>query len=315
MTECWSIGRQKKVDPTTSDDEQMASCSTPRVHQLWSYFYCIILCFVETLLVYRAALTITSNMSKPEVSAQLYVYTIAVALSITISLLAIVASLLRLGNFANDGDKLGKVIVKVQKTTNNEDRRDPRASSDTSGSSNLPLWRRCWQRAAPFASTCHLISAFLLLFPKNLLLAQTLAHGQTPEMATATEIDIFLRRKTTRLDLYLMLTLGSPNSMGDITIMNETMARTATDSFILNSERPSALSLPSAEWANYILAATVFASRYPAVFWYTNKPIALLFVFQQILTVVNYATSHAGFVLLYNLASMANLVPFDFLLQ
>lgn len=59
----------------------------------------------------------------------------------------------------------------------------------------------------------------------------------------------------------------------------------------------------SAEFLNYALALLVYAVRYPAVFWHTNKSFGLLFSLQLLTNGLQSLLAYAGMCVLYKVSN------------
>lgn len=103
----------------------------------------------------------------------LYFYIVCLVLSVVCAPVYTIASLLRMGNFANDGVKLGRCVGVddiVDVHMEREDKLMPRSCLGR-------MWHAVRMRTGPTASMIMVIATALLLLPPAVITAQKIKHG------------------------------------------------------------------------------------------------------------------------------------------
>lgn len=192
--------------------------------------------------------------------------------------LFIVFSVFRVGNYANDGFKIGRDHA-ICATTN--------LFGDTF---EKELTRRIWRNFCPFAPTLHLCIAFTLILPETILTGLDVKYGhQTSDAVWTSDVD-FLYNKDRALLSDHVVRLNTTTTISNITIL-PLYTTSNNDGY-----------KPSAAFMYFAAALATYTVRYASVFWYTNKYLSFVFVFQLIFMSVNSIFSYCGFSILYKIA-------------
>lgn len=140
-----------------------------RLNTLWSIWYCVLVVGVQAYITYlgvkrfKGASELNWGGDPP---AEINAYIGLVIISLLCVPVFVLTSLFRVGNFANDGLKLGR----------------DHALSPTIAVLCKPINKksvnRIWQHFCPFSETLHLFMAFCLLLPETLLQAAEIKHAQ-----------------------------------------------------------------------------------------------------------------------------------------
>ena len=153
----------------------MAKCSCNiHINSLWSIWYCLIGLGAETYLVYialarlddfRNSVVSASNalLSSPACQdlgrLEIWLYYGFIGLSILFAIFFALTALFKMNNFANDGEKLGRLVARVVSSSSSQ------ATFQTTRSGGV----KCWRHLPPLSSICHVIAAFCLLLPYSLM--------------------------------------------------------------------------------------------------------------------------------------------------
>lgn len=139
------------------------------LNSLWSVVYCVIVLVVHGFITYLGISKYRKLNDDAlwggETPPELRTYIALVVLALLFSPLFIFFSLLKVGNTANDGTKLGRDHA----LDNN---------ANTLGAKIKWKWvRRLWEQFPPFSPLFHLLSAFLVLLPEVILTAAEVKYG------------------------------------------------------------------------------------------------------------------------------------------
>lgn len=140
-------------------------------NSLWSIVYCAIVLGLQSYISYKAIGTFQETIMdrwKDYYPSALSAKLGLTILSLIIAPLFIVSSLFKLGNYANDGFKLGRDHALCQTGENFVDK----ISSETV--------KQLWKNVFPFSQTLHVIISFFLLLPDTLMEASDVFHGHQP---------------------------------------------------------------------------------------------------------------------------------------
>ena len=177
-----------------------------RVNSLWLWWYCGAAIAMETYLLYRAVLRcqryneLPWNAAPEKPVTELYSYIALIVLSIMCQPFLIITSLFKVGNYANDGTRLGRdVAVHRQELMlhrqDGGERNSIASSTESSNASSASAlqrqrrdqpqtpsgWRMVWQHSGPLCHGFHILAAFCLMLPAPILQAREIQYGfQTP---------------------------------------------------------------------------------------------------------------------------------------
>lgn len=140
-------------------------------NSLWSIIYCAIVLCLQGYISYRAISTFQDSLMdkwKDNFPSALSARLALTILSLILTPIFIITCLFKVGNYANDGYKLGRDHALCQIEGNFVDK-------FTSES-----WRKLWQNFVPFSQTLHVIIAFFLLLPETLVESAEIYYGHKP---------------------------------------------------------------------------------------------------------------------------------------
>jgi len=139
------------------------------VNSLWSLVYCavavILHCYITYLGVAKYRKLNNGALWGGEIPGELRTYIACIVISVLFLPLFIFFSVLKVGNTANDGTKLGR-----------DHALDSNAHTLASKISRDWL-RQLWEQFLPFSAVFNLTSAFLLLIPEMTLKAAEVKYG------------------------------------------------------------------------------------------------------------------------------------------
>ena len=142
------------------------------LNSLWSVVYCLLVLAVHSFVTYLGV-SKYRRLNKDELwggdtPSELRAYIALIVLAILFLPLFVFTSLLKIGNNANDGTKLGRDHA-LDSTTN------------TFGAMiSHDLLRHVFEIFPPFSSVFHILCAFLVLIPETILTAGEVKYGVTP---------------------------------------------------------------------------------------------------------------------------------------
>ena len=159
-----------------------------RVNSLWLWWYCICLLSSDAYLLYRAVIrcryynelpwSTISVPDQPGPTREIYAFISLLVFNVMCIPFVVVFSIFQIGNYANDGLRLGLEFSKAEKTeieVNNSSGEELVVPSG--GRSGPPV---LWRHSGPVCHTLHLLSAFCLLLPPMLVQAQEIKYGFLP---------------------------------------------------------------------------------------------------------------------------------------
>ncbi|XP_049962031.1 protein tincar, partial [Schistocerca serialis cubense] len=297
------------------DEEAGRGGCRPRANGLCSIWYGLWAGAIQAFLAVQGAQRSVRAASALGWSADVQAQVALCALAALLLPLLVAAACCRVGNLANDGAKLGRHLG---------------ARPDPALAASSP---RLWAHGGPTAPFLHLASAFCLLLPTLLLDARLLHEGLLPREAIwHTDLDFVVGNRdrlvvlsflsTTPATTPLSVVEGGPTvgSASDgnssapatggalptpqpLTATNMTTSVPPAARLAISGDqlREPALTIGpvSAEFANYAAALLVYAVRYPAVFWHTNKAFGALFSLQLLANGVQSLLAYAGVCVLY----------------
>ncbi|XP_072379513.1 protein tincar [Diabrotica undecimpunctata] len=224
-------------------------------------------------------------------------------------------AILKVGNLANDGYKLGRQMGTCSK--------EP---PDLLKSGSCGLFRY----GGPTAPFIHIAISFCLLVPNLLMEAKLIEAGfLSQDKIWHTDLDFIVTHKdrvvlnfktsnttfvhTTPMmqkALSLPTTAATkPSAMPFVSapVVTNTVIKTLKDiighenhTMLDNKEiETSFISSVNIEYMNLALALVIYSIRYPALFWATNKCLGLIFSFQLLINGLHILLSFAGMSILY----------------
>ncbi|KAK3601392.1 hypothetical protein CHS0354_037712 [Potamilus streckersoni] len=271
---------------------QLVKKST-RLTSLWSIFYCLIVlglhCYITYVFITRYRGLNSQSVLGDEGNLQSVFKTslALVILSLLCLPLFVITSVVRVGNTANDGVKLGRDHA-LETNVN------------TIGSKiKCHFIRRIWQQFLPFSQLLHLCAAILVLLPETMLTAAEVEHGlKSTDAVWSCDLDFFFAAdRPHRSDIISRSNLTHHDNMTYI---------------IIPTPRP-----PSGGWSNhytvsvsyvhFAIALLAFTVRYASVFWFTNKVISFIFAFQLLFLSIESIFAFCGMSVLYKLTINSNM--------
>lgn len=141
------------------------------VNSLWSIWYCILVLGLQAYITYvaiahyRHSTSLQWGTSK-KTPSELTSHVGLICLSLLCVPVFIIASLFRIGNYANDGVKFGRDHVM---RFNNLD--------IVSNPARCGWFRTVWRHFCPVSQTVHLIMAFCSLLPTTMTVAMEIKYG------------------------------------------------------------------------------------------------------------------------------------------
>lgn len=260
------------------------NCQKARINALWSLWYCLAITVFSVYLTFLSIQRFSTYISLPwpdhaQPYFELNAYVGFVGAAVVLLPFFVVASLFCVGNLANDGYQLGSATdIHILEYV---------------PSQTLSLIRSAWLHSGPTASLLHLLSAFCLLLPKELMQAQLIRHEFLPkDDLWRTDLDFFL---TYRDRVVVLNFLAFPNYT--LPRVPDTIGANIREQVQQLGRTPSV----SPEFLNFALALLIYAVRYPMVFWACNKTLSFLFSLQLIINGLQCLLAYTGFDILYKL--------------
>lgn len=283
-------------------------CDKYSFNNLGSIWYCIVAACFQIYIIIRSIYRFSAYISLPWPNAtvpenSINSYMLFIGASIILLPFFIVVALIKIGNYSNDGRKIGS--FSIARYFHNKSKQDEEIQ--------INWLRLIWKHSLPIAPFLHLLIAICFLFPRLITEAQLIRHGFLSKGKIKLLVCQFLICEIlgdiwkTDLDFLLDRFNGKMfNFFGLLRTINTTEHRAiVSDSatlgqyFIRNTKSLSETFYEldesgkfSLEFFNFITALFVLVVRYPAVFWHVNKPFALIFIFQLL---VNFAQSIIAF--------------------
>ncbi|XP_060568321.1 protein tincar-like isoform X2 [Ruditapes philippinarum] len=256
------------------------------LNSLWSIVYCCVAlavhCYVTYQGVSRYRKLNNEDLWGGETPGELRTYIALIVLALLFLPLFIFFSFLKVGNTANDGTKLGRDHALD-------------ANSNTLGSKiKNERFRHFWEQSPPFSPLLQMLSAFLVLLPEMVLTAAEVKHGIMASDAVWTcNLDFLFETERA----------GTSNIIGqsNVTVLSN------LSFYVVPTPKP-----PVGGWTHdstlhvayvYMSASLImFAIRYSAVFWFTNKVFSAIFATQLLFLAVESLFAHCGIEILYKLS-------------
>ena len=149
------------------------------LNTLWQWTYCLLVIVAEGFLMYRAVMRCKEYNELPWPSddkpvVELYVYITLIVISLMCIPFFFIAAIFKVGNYANDGVRLGR-----------DDILDPLLAPHLPGddleevlsSGASRKFHLLWKHSGPLCVGFHIMAAFSLLIPTVLMDAQKIKHG------------------------------------------------------------------------------------------------------------------------------------------
>ncbi|XP_046689315.1 protein tincar isoform X3 [Homalodisca vitripennis] len=294
------------VPPSPRPAPGKRSCCHAHLNSLWSVWYGLSAVGLQAYIAFQSGLRFLDylDLAWPAASAprlELHAYVVLTGTAVLLLPVFLATAVFKVGNLANDGFKLGRSMSTCSV--------DPPNSVSLGGGGPRGFWRH----SGPTAPLLHIIAAFCLLLPRLLMEARLIQAGFLPkDMIWRTDLD-FLVAQRDRLVVLSFMT-SSPNvnmSFLPTPLPQDTSSASPTDK---PQSLPLSVGIPgqelsmdddpkwgpvSPELLNYALALFVYAIRYPAVFWNTNKWFGALFSIQLLINGAQCLLMYAGVSVLY----------------
>ncbi|KAI1285980.1 Protein tincar [Halotydeus destructor] len=307
------------------------------LNSLWSIWYgTAAICF-QVYIIAKSVQRFTGYLSLPWPNSEppyreLNAYVILTGIGVVILPFFVVATMMKIGNHANDGRKLGhsgKDKRSAAHQARGQIRRQEEPIRDAvyenfasatagagggrrgaqrspqAGRGGLRLFRLIWRHSMPTGALLHALAALCFLVPRILMEAQLISYGFLPKANIwKTEMDIVLNH----------IQDGRVEVLDFLNPINETERRWLEETLeegpiwrdaILLRKHPVSSKLDiepgtmSAEFINLVLALIVISVRYPSVFWATNKSFGMVFSLQLFITNVTIMMAYSAFSVLY----------------
>ncbi|RWS09532.1 uncharacterized protein B4U79_05489 [Dinothrombium tinctorium] len=287
------------------------------LNSLWSIWYGIIAVAFQIYIIARSVKRFTLYVSLPWPDDQppykeLNTYVILTGLGVVILPFFVVTSMMKIGNNANDGQKLG--------SSSNSDRRangDHEAVYENvrNSSQNLRKKKRfralksIWKHSVPTVALLHTLASLCFLVSRLLMEAQIIKYGFLPKGDIwCTEMDFILNhledRKVSMLGFLDPINetdkhfLGKYKDSDERSLLNEALLMKPDQMKMKLDLEPGRL---SAEFINFAIALFVHAIRYPSVFWNISKSFGLVFSIILVVNTFQSLMSYAAFTVLYKI--------------
>lgn len=261
-------------------------CHHLQINNLWSVWYCTMALAFQIYIIVISIRHFTEYISLPwpihdQPYFELNAYVGFIGAAVVMLPFFVVAALLKIGNYANDGYKLG-----------GEDHLQSAVYQNLKRKKCTHWLRTIWRHGGPTAPFLHLAAAFCLLLPRLLIHAQLIKHGFVAKDGLwKTDLDFLMTHRERLVALSFLSTVNE----------TELWQRESADLKNAKNLDMQLDDIPpiSSEYLNYATALLVYAVRYPSVFWKVNKCFGLIFSFQLILNGLQQLLSFTGFAVLY----------------
>ncbi|KFM77509.1 Protein tincar, partial [Stegodyphus mimosarum] len=261
-------------------------CQRPRVNSQWSVWYCVFTMALQIYIMVTSIQRFTRYVSLPwppqgQPYFELNAYVAFIGAAVVLMPFFVISALMKVGNYANDGHKIGDEEPDMVVYQNLRKRKCCR-------------WlKSLWKHGGPVASLIHLAASMCLLLPRLLIEAQLIKHGFLSKGAIwRTDLDFLIAHKDRLVTLRFIATLNASEVWGQ---QGDDSPKPSLRPEIQIEEH----ALISSEFINYTIALLVYAVRYPAVFWNANKSLGLIFSCYLLLTSSQQLLAFAGFAILY----------------
>ena len=156
---------------------------TYSVNNLGSIWYCILTSAVQIYLIVRSICRFTAYVALPWPNGQppshsINSYMMFVGCSIILLPFFIVVALIKIGNYSNDGRKVGLFDIRRHSKQLNEcERGDDESNLKTCHYINRNWFQVIWKHSVPIGPFIHILIALCYLFPRLITEAQLIRHG------------------------------------------------------------------------------------------------------------------------------------------
>nr|CAD2204821.1 unnamed protein product [Meloidogyne enterolobii] len=272
-------------------------------NSLLSIWYCIICSLLQGWLIFLGfeRYRLYTEIQWPTGSFPRLWLTIFISvLGACIPLIALflVSSLIKVGNLANDNDKLGarprRVIELVKGGKGQNAQRKRRKFS----------YRLChcirsiWTHGPPPAQSLHLLIALLQLFAHQTMLAQLYRYGfiNSGDFLNS-EFDFAFQRAR---QLATNLPMGETRLQSFKITSDELSASPLAPNLLPILMHARLFGIPL-EFTNLLVALIAFSTTYPAVFWRASRAFSILFSIFLFVQSANIMWTYFGFSILFRI--------------
>ncbi|XP_013782580.2 uncharacterized protein LOC106466825 [Limulus polyphemus] len=264
------------------------TCRRPRLNNLFSIWYCVMAFVFQIYIIVNSIHQFIKHIALPwpvddQPFVELNAYVAFIGAALILLPFFVVAGIIKVGNFPNDGGKWGRDADEDGAIYQNLRRAKPRR------------WlRMIWKHGGPTAPFLHVCTAFCLLLPRVLIQARLIQHGFLGKANLwNTDLDFMITHKDRLVTLKFLSTINETEVWGKEAAEQQLRPKAVTE------DQLEDITPVSAEFLNYGLALFVYAVRYPSVFWKVNKSFTLFFSIQTVLTALQQLLAFTGFTVLY----------------
>lgn len=146
------------------------TCQRPSVNSQWSVWYCLFALALQIYIIATSIQRFTRYVSLPwppqgQPYFELNAYVAFIGVAVVLMPFFVILALMKVGNYANDGQKVGIEEPDMVVYQNLRKKKYCR-------------WlRSLWKHGGPLAPLIHLAASMCLLLPKLLVEAQLIKHG------------------------------------------------------------------------------------------------------------------------------------------
>ncbi|KAK0083479.1 hypothetical protein PV326_006708 [Microctonus aethiopoides] len=174
-------GKSRKYTANIQAERRRESCNRGHANGLWSVWYGILVVTLQAYIATRCAKRFVAYLSLPWPADQqppkfeLHACIILTGTGVLLLPIFLAAAFLKLGNYANDGVKLGRHTSTCT--------RDPPSSLLSNAPDGTGLASSLWKHGGPTAAFVHLCTAMCFLLPSLLMEARLIHAGFLPKDA------------------------------------------------------------------------------------------------------------------------------------
>ncbi|KAH9527008.1 hypothetical protein DERF_001057 [Dermatophagoides farinae] len=209
-------------------------------------------------------------------------YLFFIASSILIIPFFMIVSLMKIGNYPNDGRKLGHFDIRkcLHYLATNDDDDDE---------TNHKWYRTLWKHSLPIGPILHLIMAMCLLFPRLITEAQLIRHGFLSKTNIwKTDFDFILKHfddGKIYFNFFGLIQTINKTEQNSLLLFSDTATTLIGRYYMKNSHIFSNDygTIMSPEMINIIIALLMITAKYSSVFWRINKQFSAILTFQLLL--------------------------------
>ena len=153
-----------------------------KVNSLWQWGYCLLVLMGEGYLMYRAVQKCQEYnelrwVTEQKPVAELYVYISMIVISIMCIPFFFITAIFQVGNYPNDGMRLGRDDVKDLPAAGGVDPGGGEMERESEEDRNPTKLQVLWRHSGPLAVGFHIVASFTLLLPVVLMDAQKVKYG------------------------------------------------------------------------------------------------------------------------------------------